>query len=100
MNVSSTNPARIGTCFLPASIIWFVSIMGAFENNGLAASLNADTRLYGSFTEMVVLLCTFASYFVYAFLIWYLDNVWPFQVSIVLIITKLLPSIYFTIFVI
>lgn len=82
--VSSTNPARIGTCFLPASIIWFVSIMGTFENNGLGASfanLNTDSRLYGSFTEMVVLLCMFASYFIYAFLIWYLDNVWPFQVG-------------------
>src|SRR5690625_2601843 len=83
IDISTTNPSRILTCLLPSgSLMWFISIMGTFENVGEGLSfgnLNSPTRVYGHLSAFYVLLTTVGSYFLYAFLIWYLDNVWPFQ---------------------
>ena len=83
INVANTNPSRILSSLLPSgSIIWLVSIMGTFENNGVGqgfGNLNSSTRVYGHFTSFYVWLTILGSYLLYAFLIWYLDNVWPFQ---------------------
>lgn len=56
--------------------------MGTLENSGPGlhfSNLNTPTTTYFSFTVLYVWLLTLLSYFLYFFLIWYLDNVWPFQ---------------------
>jgi len=83
INVTATNISRLFTCLLPSgTIIWFISIMGTCEINGLPLSfgnLNSPTRLYGNLTPFYVLLMSLGADLLYVFLIWYLDNVWPFQ---------------------
>src|SRR5699024_2831123 len=61
------------------------SLMGTFENNAVGAgwsNLSNHTSVYGSFTQTAAILMVIASYPMYAFLIWYLDNVWPFQYGV------------------
>ena len=56
--------------------------MGDFENKetGLTwFNLNSDHTIFGDFTALCVMEAISISCFVFAFLIFYLDNIWPFQ---------------------
>lgn len=63
-------------------MIWFISIVGAWDTNsgGLGFNnINSISTTYLDFTVLNVWLMAIASCPIYIFLIWYLDNVWPFQ---------------------
>lgn len=82
-NIAQSNPIRLATSLIPTgSLIWFFSIMGDLENKDAGihwGSINTDHSIYGNFTVLTVVLAMVISDFLYAFLIFYLDNVWPFQ---------------------
>ena len=82
-NVEAGNFGRLLTSFTPCgSLIFYFSILGDLENKGTGLGwTNMATRqtIYGNFSVLVVLLCILLSCLLYAFLIFYLDNVWPFQ---------------------
>ncbi|KAH9392503.1 hypothetical protein TYRP_005582 [Tyrophagus putrescentiae] len=83
INVAATNPVRILlTFFPPGSLIWFLSLMGGLEATGQGlgfSTINEHTQVYLDFTATTVMLSTLASCFIYAFLIFYIDAVTPFQ---------------------
>lgn len=83
INVEATNPFRILlTFFPPGSIIWFISLMGSLESTGQGlgfSTISEHTQVYLDFTASKVMLCTLASCFIYAFLIFYIDAITPFQ---------------------
>lgn len=82
-NVEAGNFGRLLTSFTPCgSLIFYFSILGDLENKGTGLGwTNMATRqtIYGNFSVLIVLLCILLSCLLYAFLIFYLDNVWPFQ---------------------
>ena len=87
MDVFGSNPSRVATAlFLPnMGLAWSLSILGQFEVLGVGAnwsSLYRQTPLYGSLTLGIVMLLMLISCFMYGILIWYLDNVWPFQYGV------------------
>lgn len=83
INVEATNPVRILLSFFPpGSIIWFISIMGSLESTGQGLgcnTINEHTQVYLDLTASKIMLCTLASCFIYAFLIFYIDAITPFQ---------------------
>ncbi|OTF75870.1 ABC transporter sub-family A-like protein [Euroglyphus maynei] len=67
------------------SIMWFISILGVFESLDQTltfSTINKTTIAYGDLTILVIMASVGISYFLYAFLIWYLDSVWPFQYGV------------------
>lgn len=74
---------RLWTSLLPmGSLFWFITLFGNNENLNVGlnfSNMNASNILYGDFTLNWAIFMTILSYFLYAFFIWYLDLVWPFQ---------------------
>lgn len=77
---------RIFSSFLPVgSLFWFISIMDYLErhDDGLSLfTLNKSSTNFGDFTMLLNVIMILISYPIYAFLIWYIDNIWPFQYGI------------------
>lgn len=75
----------LATSMLPTgSLLWIISLMGEFEKAFVGlnfANLAVTTRAYKSINFLMVLAVVIFSCVVYAFLIWYLDKVWPWQAS-------------------
>lgn len=86
VDVEKNNLSRYLSTLVPfGSIQWIFSIAGSYETYQSSLSFNNMTRLtpkYGSFTFLNVLLIMLLSHLLYIFLIWYLDNVWPFQYGV------------------
>ncbi|KAI2807884.1 hypothetical protein RDWZM_005336 [Blomia tropicalis] len=82
--VIQKNPIRFLTSMTPmASFIWFFSILGDLEsktNSGLQfKNIHTTISVFGDFNVISVVEAILLSYILYFFLIFYLDNVWPFQ---------------------
>lgn len=86
MDVVGTNGGRIFSSILPnMGLSWCLAIIGQFEVLSTGAkwsTLYHRTSLYSNLTLGLVMGVMFLSCFLYAFLIWYLDNVWPFQYGV------------------
>ena len=83
MNVIATNKYRLLTSFLPnGGLSWALSIIGQFEDMNQSASLIRQSYLYGDLTLGLVMFVMLLSCLLYGLLIWYLDNVWPFQFGV------------------
>ncbi|CAG2112272.1 unnamed protein product, partial [Medioppia subpectinata] len=86
IDVGSNKGWLILTCFLPNSAMqWFFSVMSEWEAKGQGLSwgnLWSDAPKYGDFTGGLVLLMQLVSVLFYVLLIWYVDNVWPWQFGI------------------
>lgn len=77
---------RIFSALLPVgSLFWFISIMDYLERYDIGLNFSTLTKSstnFGDFTMLLNIIIILMSYFIYAFLIWYIDNVWPFQYGI------------------
>lgn len=86
VNIEKSNPLRILSSFLPTgSLMWHFSMLGYWEYRGVGLHANnycTSTNNYQSFTPLTVSLISLLSIPLYAFLIWYLDNIWPFQFGV------------------
>ncbi|XP_077531563.1 phospholipid-transporting ATPase ABCA3-like isoform X3 [Haemaphysalis longicornis] len=84
MGISRT--AKLATSLLPNSgLYWAFRLISFFEGQGMGANwgnlatvaVPADNVTLGAIVLMML-----ASVLIYALLLWYLDNVWPFQYGI------------------
>lgn len=86
VNVEKKNLSRYMSALTPfGSIQWVFSIAGSYETYQTSLGFNniaRPTPKYGTLTILNVLLTMLASHVLYILLIWYLDNVWPFQVGV------------------
>ena len=86
INIIGTNKYRILSAFLPnMGLSWAFAIVGQFEILGTGAhwsTLFKETPVYGSMTLGVILFTMLMSCLLYGILIWYVDNVWPFQYGV------------------
>ncbi|CAG2161807.1 unnamed protein product [Oppiella nova] len=86
MDIIGTNSARMLSSLLPnMGLSWCMSIMGQFEVMGTGANwstLFRNTSVYNSLTLALVMCIMSLSCLMYGVLIWYLDNVWPFQYGV------------------
>ncbi|CAG2117255.1 unnamed protein product, partial [Medioppia subpectinata] len=86
MDIVGTNGARMMSAMLPnMGLSWCMSIMGQFEVLGTGANWSTIfnyTTVYQSLTLALVMTIMLLSCVLYAVLIWYLDNVWPFQYGV------------------
>jgi len=82
-NIEQNNPIRLMTSLIPTgSLLWFFSIMGDLENKETGLhwfNINSHQSIYNNFNVLSVAFMIVISCLLYAFLIFYLDNVWPFQ---------------------
>ena len=85
-SVENVNFWRFVTSMLPTgSFFWFMSIIGHLEvqNSGLNwTDFAMPTSLYSDFTALSITLAIILSIVFYIILIWYLENVWPFQYGV------------------
>ncbi|XP_072143707.1 phospholipid-transporting ATPase ABCA3-like [Dermacentor andersoni] len=77
---------KVVTSIFPnMALHWIIRIISAHEENNQGArwsNLNMTGSLYDNIT-LTVMMCVVLSYCVfYAILVWYLDNVWPWQYGI------------------
>ena len=86
MDIVGTNKYRILSSFLPnMGLTWALALVGQMEIMGTGAqwsSLFKHTITYKSFTLVRVLIAMSLSCLIYCILIWYIDNVWPFQYGV------------------
>ncbi|XP_077492875.1 phospholipid-transporting ATPase ABCA3-like isoform X2 [Amblyomma americanum] len=84
--MSISRAAKLSTSLLPNSgLYWAFRLISFFEGQGIGAkwsnlgvvAVPADNVTLGQ-----VVLMMLVSVFIYALLLWYLDNVWPFQYGI------------------
>ncbi|CAG2107830.1 unnamed protein product [Medioppia subpectinata] len=86
MDVEGTTGWRILTCFLPNSgMQWYFSALGQWELKGQGLTWDniwSDAPTLGHFSGGLILLLQLMSILFYGLLIWYVDNVWPWQFGI------------------
>ena len=74
---------RLWSCLLPNSALTFgMGVIGEKESVSSGAhfnNLNEPTITYGTLTLLVIMGMMLMSCFIMCVLIWYLDNVWPWQ---------------------
>lgn len=78
--------AKLGTSLLPnAGLYWCFRLVGFLEARGIGASWSHlwSPAMPGDNVSLgQVMLMMLASIFLYALLLWYLDNIWPLQYGI------------------
>ncbi|XP_070383250.1 phospholipid-transporting ATPase ABCA3-like isoform X2 [Dermacentor albipictus] len=84
--MSVSRNAKLSTSLLPNSgLYWAFRLISFLEGQGIGAkwsNLGTEAVPADNVTLGQIVLIMLASVFIYALLLWYLDNVWPFQYGI------------------
>ena len=80
---STSNMKRLSSCLLPnTALSWALQVVSQKEMTGEGLhfyNINDETALFEGMTFLLILVLMLVSCLILSMLIWYLDNVWPFQ---------------------